>query len=155
MTKPASVALREIVDAMSFQCDEMSAYVERATGRIVVVSEEALRDAEDGTGDGLGVEGEELADAQVILRKPDDYVALPDRFEIDEYQMMADFAASLDFAPARGALQQSIRGHGAFRRFKDAAHQLGVLDAWYAYRDERYEELARSWCEEHGLVIGT
>jgi hypothetical protein len=153
VTEPAAVSLRDIIDAMGYQSDELSAYVECATGRVVVISEEAIRDAENATGDEPGGGPEELADAQAILRKPDDYVALPDRLEIDEYGMMVDFAAGIDSATVRGELQESMHGRGPFRRFKDAAHRLGALDAWYAYRDQRYEDVARAWCEEHGFAI--
>jgi hypothetical protein len=53
----------------------------------------------------------------------------------------------------RQRLQESLRGRGAFRRFKDLAGEIGLLDGWYAYRDERYEALARAWCEENGFVV--
>jgi hypothetical protein len=150
---PALVSLRAIIDALGFQSDELSAYVERATGRLLVVSQEAIQAAEDGDAALAPGGQDELADAQAILRTPEHYVALPDRFEIDEYVMMADFAANADPASVRQRLQHSLRGRGAFRRFKDVAGDLGLLDRWYEYRDGRYEALARSWCEEHGFVV--
>ena len=153
MTERVQVVLHAVLDAMNFQSDEMTAYVQRSTGRVIVVSDEAMRDAEDGADADFGGEAEELADALAILKSPDEYLPLPDRFEIDEYRMMEHFAAGVAADSARAQLQDSMHGRGAFRRFKDTAHRLGFLDAWYAYRDRSYEALAREWCEEQGLAV--
>jgi hypothetical protein len=45
----------------------------------------------------------------------------------------------------------ALRGAGAFRRFKDTMHALGVASAWYAYRDSAYAEVARAWCESNDI----
>lgn len=44
-------------------------------------------------------------------------------------------------------------GRGAFRRFKDAAHRLGVIDAWYAYRDNVARKLMLDWARVHGIPV--
>lgn len=148
---PAPVALSDILDAMAFQSDEVSAYLHRPTGRVIMVSDEAIHAAEEG--DDEFVEPEELADARGILAGGDDYLPLPDRFEIDEYRMMERFAAGIADPAPRQELLGSVRGRGAFGRFKDAAHRLGLIDRWYAHRDRGYEEVARAWCEEHGIAV--
>jgi hypothetical protein len=145
------VALKDLLDAMEFQSDETSGYLHRPTGRVVSVSADAIRAAE-ADDDGL-VDPAELAEARDILTNGGDYLHLPDRFEVDEYRMMERFAAGLADPSAQGELLGSLRGRGAFRRFKDAAHRLGLADEWYAYRDSEYEELARAWCEVHGIPL--
>jgi hypothetical protein len=152
-TVPAPVALSDILEAMAFQSDETTAYLHRPTGRVITVSDEAIRAAEQGD-DGF-VEPEELADACGILASGDDYLALPDRIEIDEYGMMERFAAAVADTAAREELLGAIRGRGAFGRFKDAAHRLGLIDEWYALRDRGYEEVARAWCDVHGIVVAS
>lgn len=40
---------------------------------------------------------------------------------------------------------------GAFRHFRGAVERLGLLDAWYRYREEAIQQTARDWLEEHKL----
>ena len=145
------VSLKDILEAMDFQLDEITAYLHRPTGRVVTVSDEAIRAAEQG--DDSFVEPLELADARGILARGEDYLPLPDRFEIDEYRMMERFAAGMADPSAREEVLSVLHGRGAFRRFKDAVRRIGLADEWYAYRNRGYEEVARAWCEEHGIVL--
>ena len=145
------VSLKDIIDGMEIQTDEMTAYLHRPTGRVVVVSDEAFAAADEGDED--WVAPEELSEAQSIRARDDDYVALPDRFEIDEYRMMERFALSVQNVEQQEELLRGMRGAGAFRRFKDGVHRLGLSDQWYSFRDSRYEEVARAWCEAHGILI--
>jgi hypothetical protein len=147
------VSLKEILEGMAFQSDEVTAYLHRPTGRVLSVSDEALQAAEEGAGAEAGVEEFELADARGILEAGDDYLPLPDRFEIDEYRMMERFAAGVADPAVRAELEDALRGRGAFRRFKDAVRGFGLAEQWYRHRDRGYEEVARDWCEAHGLVV--
>lgn len=146
---PIRARLSEIVDGMEMQSDEMTAYLHRPTGRILVVSDDAFRAAEDD--DDEWVEPDELADARRVLAGAGEYLALPDRMEIDEYRMMERFAAGIEDAVVRDAARGALRGSGAFRRFKDTMNEHGVAPAWYAYRGRAYVEVARTWCELNGL----
>ena len=145
------VRLSEIVDGMDMMSDQVTSYLHRTTGRILFASDEAIRAADEG--DDESVEPEELADARAILGGGDEYLALPDRFEIDEYRMMERFAAEIEDAHQSEDLLASLRGAKAFRRFKDTVHQLGLSDAWYAFRERGYTELARTWCEANGIEL--
>ncbi len=147
------VSLKDILEGMEFQSDEVTAYLHRPTGRVLSVRVEALQAAEEGAGAEAGVEEFELADARGILEAGDDYLPLPDRFEIDEYRMMERFAAGVAAPAVRAELGYALGGRGAFRRFKDAVRRFGLAEEWYRYRDRRYEDVARAWCEEHGLVV--
>ncbi|HUQ99702.1 MAG TPA: hypothetical protein VM166_09630 [Gemmatimonadaceae bacterium] len=62
--------------------DQVTSYLHRPTGQILSVTDDALRAAEREDED--SVEPEELADARAIAAGREDYVALPDRFAIDE-----------------------------------------------------------------------
>ncbi len=88
-------SLKEIVEGIEFQSDEITAYLHRPTGGIVSISDQALQPAEEGTGGDAGVEESELAAARGILQGGDDYLQLPDRCEIDEYRMMKRFVAGV------------------------------------------------------------
>jgi len=147
------VRLKEILEAMELQSDELSAYLHRPTGRVIAVSDEAIASAEEGPDGVAGVDELELADARGVLSGGADYVQLPDRFEIDEYRMMEHFAAGVADPYARDELLGALHGRGAFRRFKDSVRRHGLADEWYAYRDKSYEEVARAWCEEHNVLL--
>jgi hypothetical protein len=145
----AQVHISAILEGMEMQSDELYSFLHRPTGRIVTVSDEALAAAEND--DDEWITPEELAEARRILAADDEYLALPDRFEIDEYRMMERFAGSLPDSRERDAALTSLRGRGAFRYFKDTMHRLGLAKSWYAYRDECYREVARAWCDTHGV----
>jgi len=146
------VALREIIDGMQWQSDEMTAYLNIKTGQVVPVTDEDLAAAEAGDNDSdlADWEAKALEIARGVLAGAD-YIALPDRFEIDEYRMMERFASGVTDAAASARLGRAIQGRGAFRYFKDSVHDLGLTEEWYAYRDRQYEEIAIAWCEANGM----
>ena len=76
----------------------------------------------------------------------DRYIKLPDRMEINEYHMMEAFAYDHD-----ERLVSAIKGRKAFRRFKDAADEIGLLEEWYEFRDNCYRSRAEEWCMAHDL----
>jgi hypothetical protein len=102
------VSLKDILEGMEFQSDELTAYLHRPTGRVLAVSDEALQAAEEGAGAEAGVEEFELADARGILEAGDDYLPLPDRFEIDEYRMMERFTAGVADPAVRAELADAL-----------------------------------------------
>jgi hypothetical protein len=138
---------------MEFQSDEMTSYLHRPTGRVIVVSNEAMRAAEQGDGVETWVEQAELADARRILAGGHDYLPLPDRYEIDEYRMMERFAARIPDASRRDEVLDAVQRRGAFRNFKDTVKRLGLADEWYRYRDGAYEDVARAWCDAHDIPL--
>lgn len=147
------VRLKDILEGMEIQSDELTAYLHRPTGRVIMVSDEALASVEEGPEGEAGVDELELADARVVLSGGDDYLQLPDRFEIDEYRMMEQFAAGVEDPSVRAELQRALDGRGAFRRFKDAVRDHGRAAEWYGYRDRGYEDVARAWCVDHNVVV--
>ncbi len=68
------------------------------------------------------------------------------QIERNDYGIMEDFVASLP-ASERDRLSQAMRGKGAFRRFKDAVVDLGLVQDWYDWRDAAYRKIAIEWCE--------
>lgn len=144
------VRIDALIEGMEMQSDEMHSFLHRPSGHIITIRDEALAAAEND--DDESVTPEELADAQQILSAEDEYLALPDRFEIDEYRMMERFAHGLG-AAERDAALRALKGRGAFRYFKDTVNRLGLLKAWYSFRDDCYREVARSWCEAHGIAL--
>ena len=140
------VQIQEIIDGIEMQSDERTSYLHRSSGEVFTVADDEFTTNETDL-DGNGPE----AIARAIDDNPDAYIALPDRFEIDEYRMMQRFAYTVSDEPVQEQLLRSLRGAGAFRRFKDAAHRIGVASAWYRYRDNAFAKVARDWCAAHGI----
>jgi Uncharacterised protein family (UPF0158) len=146
------LALRDIVDAIESQSNEGEAYLDPETGEIVQVSEDERALVEQGgSHDDLPAWQRELIPKVRQALESDRFLALPDRFEVHEWAVMERFSLEQN-ERARKVLLSAIHGSGAFRHFRDAVERLGLLDAWYRYREEAIEQIARDWLEEHKLA---
>lgn len=135
------VKLTDIVDALEFANDETQYFYSIKTEEILMMW------------DGM-VNGENDPDlVEEIEENFDEYIALPGKYEIDEYDMMEEFVGNLPNGRKKEELYDSIQGRGAFRRFKDSVCDLGLEQKWYKYRDDAYEKLAIEWCEDNGIEI--
>lgn len=83
----------------------------------------------------------------------EDYIPLPDQYEIHEYSMMEDFVYEHTTGKVQEHLEHAMQGRGAFRRFKDKLYDLDLEKKWYKFRDEAYEKIAREWCEKYKIDI--
>lgn len=143
---PIPVQIQDIVDGMEVQSDERTSYLHRASGEVFTLGDDEFTEgAMDADADGPE------AIARAIEENPDAFIALPDRFEINEYRMMERFALTTNDARIEQQLLMSLRGSGAFRRFKDAVHREGLAPSWYDYRDRAFARIARDWCATHGI----
>ncbi len=146
------VKLSDIADAMQMQSDEIHQYLNRQTGELISVTDEEISaaEADEPLDDYPDWQRENIMLAGEILGT-ENYLALPDRFEINEYDMMERFCLALKDENVSAAMLASIKGSGAFRRFKDNLYHYGLDEQWYQYRDNAYREIAKSWCEEHEI----
>ena len=146
-----TVSLREVVDALDIATDEMSSYVNRSTGQVLAISHEELQLAEeDPESDMPDWQREMVAEARKVLESKD-WIRLPSKFDIHEWEIMDGFGRSLSKAAERAEIAEAIHGKGAFRNFKGTIRRLGIDEAWFAYRKRALEDIAREWLAEHGL----
>jgi hypothetical protein len=135
------VNLCDVIEALDFANPETQYYYSIKTEEILMVWDDM-------------VNGEPNPDLiEEIEESFDEYVPLPNQYEIDEYSMIEEFIDNLPEGRKQEELYDSIIGRGAFRRFKDEVYELGLEQKWYKYRDEAHEKLAREWCEENGIEI--
>jgi hypothetical protein len=85
------------------------------------------------------------------IDEEDGWLRLPSQYDANEYEMMSDFADTVKSPRKREQLEIALSGKGAFRLFKDAVNREGVADVWYTFRDKRYLEFAREWCDEEQI----
>lgn len=81
----------------------------------------------------------------------DEYISLPTKYNIDEYNMMEEFIETIEDGRTYNQLYIAISGKGAFRRFKDTCINFGIIDDWYKFREEKYKELAIKWCKYNNI----
>ncbi|SES09894.1 Uncharacterised protein family (UPF0158) [Gracilibacillus ureilyticus] len=149
----AKVKLDEILTSMEMQSSDNIDLLQRKTGNVISVLSEYMTKAEDGEpfDDMYGWEQEQMELAYDILENEENYIELPDEFDIHEYRIIEEFCYTVENEAAKNKLLRAIRGRGAFRRFRDNIEDLDLEQNWYAYRDERYKEIARGFCEKYGL----
>ena len=146
------VKLSDVIGALDEQSDDVHQYLDRKTGRIQFFMDEELRAAEDAdfetpSDDSEGLQEEVSPEVADFLSRQDDFIALPDQFEINEWDMMRDFIGTIKDSKAADRLDRAIHGRGAFRYFKDSIHELGMERQWFDYRNARLREIAIDGCE--------
>jgi hypothetical protein len=111
------VKLRDVVDGLEMQADEMSAYLNKRTGEVVPTSSEELEavEEEDDLDDYPELEREYILKVKEILGS-EDWIELPSKFDIDEYAIMEEFCRSVADPEISDRLLSTIRGKGAFGR---------------------------------------
>ncbi len=82
---------------------------------------------------------------------PEDYEILPDWEDLNRYQLMEDFADRQPDGEEKNWLQNAIKGHGAFRRFRSVIERFGLQDEWYDFEEEAEYLHAAEWCRAHHL----
>ncbi len=148
------VSLRDVIDQLDLETSETTAYVNKKTGVVVAISKEDqdLAEAqEDGAADLPEWQRDAVREARSVLDSQD-YIALPDTFDIHAYRIIEEFCSALTNEKARTVLLDKIRGAGAFRRFESAIHQLGVADDWYRFRYLGLKVIAIDWLEENHIA---
>lgn len=148
----AIVSLRDVIDEMEMMSDEATSYINRKTGELITLTHEELALAEDPDEAAEAAEWQKdiLPKAREVAAS-EDFIPLPGKFEIHEWSVMERFARSRTDAAASDDLQAAVHGGGAFRRFKDIVHRLGIADEWYRFRDAALEEIAVEFLEAHGI----
>ena len=128
------VNLEDVIEAMQFTDDVMEYYYNVKTEQIVLCFDDPELEEE-------------------IDENYEDYIPLPDKYSINEHEMMRAYIYHLPEGENQDRLFNVIGGRGTFRRFKDEVYDLGLEQQWYQYRDEEYERIARKWCEKNGIEI--
>ena len=152
------VKLKDIIDAMDMQMEEYRSYLNKETGVILSVSTEELSIAEESEEDDDFSEypnwqQESIKDALDVIVNGDNYIELPDKWEINEYDIMEDFCGSVKNDRVSNALYSAIKGRGAFRRFKDEICRFGIENDWYRFREEALKKIAIEWCEDNEIMF--
>ena len=131
------VKLSFLADALEETFDRWQQFYNTRTGEV-----ESIPDGDNGYVDrGVFAELAEKIDAS------DDYVRLPNQWDIHEYKIMESFAEEKN----SGELFRVLRGRKPYRHFKDRIIELGIDKEYYDFRHRAYYEISRRWCDDHGI----
>jgi hypothetical protein len=147
------VSLRDFVDEMQTLSNECRAYLHKATGEVISVTNDDFAVVNESDGDWSEydkLEQEFFQKVEKVLLS-DDYLELPSQYDIHEYEIMEKFCLSIPNEKISDVLLDMIRGSGAFRRFKDLIYRYDIEKDWFKFKDEAYKEIAISWLESKGF----
>ena len=150
-----SAVLENLIDALEEQSDSLFAFLDRHTGEVFLISEEslALTEADPETIAMLPDWQKEEALRAVLIETTDRYLALPDRFDVNEWNIMNEFSHEVKRDDIRAALLKAVQGNHPFRRFKDQIANNNLWDDWNHFRFHAFGEIIRDWSEENGVIL--
>lgn len=141
--KNSIVKIRDVVQEMDVVSDEHYPYINKITGELITISQEEIRIVEEGNSvDEYPDWQQELIQQASRVLECDDFLLLPNKFEIHEYSIMESFCYSIGDTDIRNELISQIRGSGAFRRFNDVIYRYELVDNWYYDRLKALEKIA-------------
>jgi hypothetical protein len=151
---PTPAVLDDLIDALEEQSDTLFPFLDRETGEVVMMSDESLSLAE---ADPEKIEllpdwQQEEAKVAVLIETSDRYLALPDRLDVNEWNIMNQFSQEVKREDIRFKLLRAVQGNHAFRRFKDVIADHNMWDEWNRFRREAFAEILREWCEEIDVI---
>lgn len=82
----------------------------------------------------------------------EDYIRLPDQYELREFDIMEAFADVCPNQHQKQKLYQALNVRRPFRHFKDTINYLGISEAYYAFRLLSFCEIARRWCVDNEIA---
>jgi hypothetical protein len=146
------ISLSEVIEAIEFQTDESVSYLNPDTGEIVYVTDEMRDVVEEGeTNRTPQWMREDIPKVREALESGR-FLRLPTKFDVHEWAIMERFSRGQENERVREELLDAIHGAGAFRMFRSTIRRLEMEEAWYHFRDQAIEEIAREWLEEHHLA---
>ena len=131
--------LSDIVEAMEMQNEESSFYLNIKTYEIISFYNEDS----DLIDEDVVNEDKELRNTVI---ESENYIQIPDKFDINEYRMMERFSLSIP-GEVGDILYDNLSGSGAFSRFRNNISRFDLEDKWYKFREKSYFENAKDWCE--------
>lgn len=131
--------LQDLIEAMDMQSDETDTYLDKQTMRIVSVMYGEIYGTDD---------IENLDEFEELCY--DRFIVIPSKYDINEYSIMRDFIELLP-QNIQANFYNSIKGRGAFRRFKDMTIYNGVEQQWYNFKEHALRKIAARWCEKNDI----
>ena len=150
--KKIVVSIKEIVEGMEFQLEGAASFINLENGEVLTIEDEEMQAAKDNE----PVESfpdwqqEFITVAKEIISSTN-FLPLPSNQEINEYAIVKDFCFCIDDKRIKGIMIKSIKGRGAFRRFKEYIYRFNIEVHWFNFIHEKLFEIAKEWCDKNNL----
>ena len=145
------ISLKDIVEALEMGTQTAENILDPATGEIILVTDDDELELEDSDDDMRpGWQVEHLKKVPKLL-KSKKVLRLPNSFDINEWSIMEEFCYTIENAKQREILLDSIRGKGAFQRFRETLERFVLKDEWFSFRQSALQKIARDWLEENNI----
>lgn len=147
-----TIKLEKIIEGIELQTDELRAFLNLESAEIIAISDEDFDIAEaDNPIEELPVWQQESVKIALEVLEEDYFIPLPSKFDIDEYSIMEEFCLQIKNGEIRGIMEGTIKGSGAFRRFKSKIREFDLEEKWYQFQNNAIKKIAIEWCEENGI----
>jgi hypothetical protein len=136
MLRPLPVDLEELSSALEGDPRLTGGRLDLRSGEVITVSpmfDSSLKEGDD----------DDLDD-------PDRWVHVDSEGSRPGYEDMASFLDTIDDGATVERLRDRLQGRGAFRRFKDGLQELGELQRFHRFADDRGRGRARAWLAARG-----
>lgn len=148
----ATVLLSDIIEALESTSETIQFYLNVKTGEVLTMSEDELWSTqEDELEEDYSDWDDEFLNNPDALMDSEEFLPLPDVYEIDELSMMENFCDTVEDQAVRSALRAGMTKQDAFENFKSAAQQYGLAENWEQFRENAYRDLAIEWCASNDI----
>jgi hypothetical protein len=147
------VRLTSIVEGIEFQGLESHSYLDLESGEVVLIADDEISAAEydDDISNQADWYKEAIAQAREFLENQNRYIALPSKYDLNEYRIMENFVYAIPIEEQREEMLGLIQGKGAFSRFRRGIERFLLKDGWYRYRDKEITKFVEEWCQENEI----
>jgi hypothetical protein len=151
------IKLADIVEQLEMTTDTGNSFLNRTTGELFYMPDDIFGYVEDADENDdyqdLAEWERELVLIAKDINETNNYVRLPGKFDLNEYDIMEKFCLSIGDDKLREMLYYSIKGSGAFRRFKENIRSYGIEADWFEYKKDELRRVAIDWCESNNIEI--
>lgn len=151
------VNIQKIVDELQMRFMDSTVYYNKVTGETLNVQDDDFRiaqddDFENNIQDYPEWQREHLKEVYDLLYNDiDNYIALPNNFEIKDSDIMEEFIETVSNNNKRIQLENCMWQKGMYRKFKDKLIEIGLENEYYKFYDEKLKEIAIEWCNDNNL----
>ena len=148
-----SDTVQKIADEIDILPDTGTAYLNRKTGEVYSLMDEEvelIKEISD-TDSMPQWQRDELPKFQDVLTG-DDWLPLPNKFDVHEWSIMRDFSHAIDDPKLRDELLDAIRVKGAFRHFKRIIQEHDVDERWFRFKSEALQQIVAGWLDANGIL---
>ena len=151
------VKLQKIIDELQMRFIDNMIYYNKATGETLIVNDDDFRIVED---DDFEKDIEKYPEWQrehlkevykLLYEDIDNYISLPNNYDIKDSDIMEEFIISLDNTNKRQQLKNCMWQKGMYRKFKYKLSELKLEEAYYKFYDKKLKEISIEWCKENQL----